>query len=586
MRLPVLAIVLFTLILAGMSLSQNTRGDTLDTSIHLDVFISKKVYLPYEKLKINYTVYQDNGRVVKGGMGKWYFNNTENNSCIVNGSLVSSHGLLIIDMSKYNITPMGAKGQFGITLIYNVSNISVKKSVGVILVNPLFFSYEMYTSPAAGGYYPGSFVTVHILSEVGGIKVDFINVHSGNTTILNLTSLVIGNSGGLDYNFKLPDYLHPGEKVNVTSRILNHTREYSFTVEKYYGFNLVLNGSETLISGDTLGIAVTNVSHIERAYFHFYVKDVFGRLLYRHYSSRNFTRFHIPLNFTGYLRIVVDIYNDTTLVGELTKYREVKAAYINVFFNRENYREHDSFRAIVDFRSNVMRKPTFVYVIYASYDGVYYDEIRRMQTHMREINITVPENAPLAYKVQVIAIDHNFVEKAQSFIYYSNIVGIKAYIITRSPYSTGVYTPGEMIEIVYNITGEFRNGVLYYGFGTEFFTNPSIKLVKSGASGSILVEIPKNIHRGIYEFHIKLVYDGGEASKTVLVPVDDNPPWSQYLILTLPAGDFVAILLIAVLIIAGAIFVKYPHHKRKMEISEKERQSEIKDEILEEESES
>lgn len=583
MHLRVFAITIIALLSLSIAGASHTYfvGDA-DT-LYMEVNTDSPAYLPSQKINVTYYVYLPNGRVVSDGMGKWYLNNSENQSNVANGTLVSGHGELHIDLGNYNVTPPGSKMDYLLTLVYREDNASAKGTATVTILNPDFFSYDLFTAPVSGGYYPGSFFEICINSPIGKLPVNYVEVSEGNFTISNLTGLYLDKDGHLRYNMKLPEDILPGTVINLSADIIGVVKDFYLTVQRDYGLNLMLNAQNNLISGDSVTIAVTNASGIEDPYYHFYVRDVHGNVIYRYYTAQNFTTFRVPRNFTGYLFFVVDVYNKTQKIGELSKYREIKAANMELYFDRESYHARDTFHAILNFRSNVMSDPTFIYELYASYDGVYYDLVERIETTAKVINITVPQNPPVSYRVRVTAIDEENQETVQAFIYYSTPAIIDARIITKSPYATGVFTPGEVVEIEYNVTGNFRNGILYYGFDNEFYSNPKVIRVDSGGEGHISVTIPEDMKKGLYALHLKLVYDGGEIEKEVLIPVDDNPPWSQYLILTMPAGDFFSILVIVVVVVFGVLIIKYPPRRGASENAGKGG-LEIKEEILEEES--
>ncbi len=78
------------------------------------------------------------------------------------------------------------------------------------------------------------------------------------------------------------------------------------------------------------------------------------------------------------------------------------------------------------------------------------------------------------------------------------------------------------------------------------------------------------------------MYDGGALEKDVFINVDANPPWSQYLIFTIPAGDFITLVILATTVIFSLVYIKYPR-KEKKEKGKQISKEDIKDEILDEE---
>ncbi len=582
-RPPVALIIV--MLLASISSASVAYQEVETDMLFLEVSTDGSAYLPDGIVHVTYYVYLPNGRVVGYGEGAWFLNDTETGANIVNGTLVSSHGTFAIDLGDYNMTPAGSKARYVLTIVYRAGNATVEDSTGIIVINPEFFSYDFFTAPLSGGYYPGYYFQIIIRSPVGNIDVDYVNIRHGNTTIENLTGLKVDGHGILKRNVLIPTDIPPGSVVNLTASILGVVRDFYFTVQKDYGLNLMLDDHGGVLSGDTVTMAVTNTSGIDDPYYHFYVTDQYGRVLYRYYTTQNLTTFRVPDNYTGYLMFRVEVFNGTGKVGELNKYREVKAASLEVYFDRMNYNPGDEFHAFLDFRSNVMKNPSFIYEVYASYDGMFYDLQERVKTAGRVLNITVPENPPLSYRVTVTAVDGSNAVKAQAFIYLSTPAFVEARVITRSPYATGVFTPGETVEIEYNVSGDFRNGVLYYGFENQFYRDPKALRVEPGSSGHIAVSIPEGLGKGTYVFHLKLVYEGGEVEKDVLIDVDDNPPWSQYLILTIPAGDFFAILVIVAIVVFGALMIKYPPRGKRGANGQGGEAPRIKEEILEEESE-
>ncbi len=553
-----------------------------ESKLGIDMSTDKTTYFLDDIVNVTYFVYSSNGREVSGGSGMWYLNYSSNNTNIANGTVSYGHGYFIINLKDCNITQAAGGTPYFITLVYHYQNQTVSESKVIYIMDPNSMWFNLYSSPLSGGYYPDSYVKISIRAPMGNLPLKYLKIVYNGSTWKNVKNLALNKYGEISYTFQIPGNWKPEAEVNISAEIMNASRYVNFKIQRYFGMYLQVQGkSDAIISGDDITIAVISHVKIDSPYYHFYVRTQQGEMLYRFYTFQNYTIYHVPSSFSGFLVISCEIFNSTEKISEIQKTIYVSYSEMRVYFNRENYHDGGEFGALVYFRSNVMKSPTFIYEIYESYGG-YMVHANTIMSNKTEIKVEVPENAPDYYMVVVKAVSGGFTDAASGIIKKAYFVSLISQIITKSVYATGVYTPGQSLEIQYSISGKFKMGVLYYGFGDEFYKSPNIKYINHSESGYLNFKIPNNINSGIYIFHLKLVYEGGEVEKDVLVNVDPNPPWSQYLIFTIPAADFLTLVILATLVIFSIIYIKYPM-REKSEKNIGEEKQEIKDEILEEE---
>ena len=575
---------IFVAFLIGLIIASSLVGISkgAESKLGIDMSTDKTTYFLNDVVNVTYFVYSSNGREVGGGIGKWYLNSSNDNTNLANGTVSYGHGYFKINLGNCNITQAAGGTPYFITLVYNYENQTVSKSKVIYIMEPESMWFNLYSSPLSGGYYPESYVKITIKAPVGNLSVDYLRIEYNGSLWKNVENLALNKYGEAAYTFQIPADWKPNEDVNVSAKIINASRYVNFKIQRYFGIYLQIQGeSNAVISGDDITIAAISQREIDSPYYHFYVRTQQGEMLYRFYTFQNYTIYHVPASFSGFLVISCEVFNSTEKIGEIQKTIYVGYSEMKVYFNRENYHDGGEFGVLVYFRSNVMKNPTFIYEIYESY-GSYMVHANTVMSNKKEIKVEVPENAPDYYRVVVKAVSGIYTAATSGTIRKANFISLTSQIITKSVYATGVFTPGQSIEIQYSISGKFKMGILYYGFGDQFYTSPQIKYVNHSENGYLSFKIPDNINSGIHVFHIKLVYDGGEVEKDVLVNVDANPPWSQYLIFTIPAADFLTLVILATLVIFSIIYIKYPR-KEKNEKNIVEEKQEIKDEILDEE---
>ena len=313
----------------------------------------------------------------------------------------------------------------------------------------------------------------------------------------------------------------------------------------------------SFLSGDKVVISVVHTQSIYEPYFHFKVlSGTNNKVMFTFYTEHNSTRYIIPNNYTGSLTFLCDIFNGSRKVGSLMVTESVNLASMYLYFDKPSYHSGDSFHAILDFESNVMRAPEFEYIVYAMYSGVF-SPLYYITTSKREIQITTPSSPPEAYMVRVIAIYKGYTQQSTySEIQLASNVQIYATLISRSSYTTGVFTPGENIEIKYSIEGNVKDAIMYYGLGDSFYCHPEKIMFNGSKAGVLKIQIPENVTNGISVFHIRVVYKGGEVDKELMINIDTNPPWSQYIIFSMPAGDFVTLIIVVSVVVSSVLYVR------------------------------
>ncbi len=559
--LAVLAILIVSIMPAISAVNANVSQEN---NIHVDMSTNKGNYLNFESIIVTYHVYSENGRVVSGGNGTWFFRYSSNGTVVANGTLEDSHGYFKINLGRYNIST-GSDTSFSISIIYSYNGEVARSTSYVYVIGVDYFQFSVKAVPFSGGYYPGNYVGLEIFAPVGGLHVDFIHVSTPHYLWWNITNLNLNYEGFGRFNFKIPESWKPGTTVNVTVQIAGVKENTSFNVTKNYDIYLIVSHREEyILSGESIGIGVINTNSIRDAYFHFQILTKDGsRVLYERYTFNNVTVFTVPSNYSGYLFVICDVFNNTGKIATLEKVEKVVYANLNVYFDRESYHSGDTFNVYVNMTSYVMKSPEFQYSVYGIYNDGSSNFLYRIITKNRSISVHVPDIAPVKYVVKVIAISGAFTIQTSSSIDFSNYVKIDANVISRSPYTTGAFTPGESIEVAYSVSGSFKYGVLYYGFSDSFYTNPGKMVIHGDKKGVFTVSIPQDANSGIYTFHIKLVYNDGVVEKNVMLFVDSSPPWSQYLIFTFPAGDFLTIMIVLSSAIFVMVYVKYSPEKPK-----------------------
>ena len=551
------AIMLMILIITPPSMGKD--------DIKVEITTSKSEYLSNENLVVYYCIYLPDGRIVDGGKGEWFLVYNWNDSEISHGLLNNSQGRITVDLSNYNLTSMGYGDYLRFKLDYLYNNVwyNNSKLIKVISVGDFYFSIN--TNPISGGYYPESYVKIRIKSPVGLLDVRWISIYSENRKFMNVSNpMKLDIEGHGNYYFKIPEDVEINSKINVSAEIENKIETVNFTVSKNFGFYFYsdVNLGEEVLSGERINLTVMSSEEVSGEYFHYYVYD-YNHMLIEHLltDNRNFT-YKIPKNYTGYMEIKCDIYNSTENIGTLIQILNVANSKMYVYFDKLTYTRGDTLHFYVNFQSMVVTSPQFAYNIFEDY-GNGYLLLKSISTKKSDIEIKVPENPPLKYKVEVHLMSNVSSTIKSAEIEYSIPLAFRAYILSKSPYVNGVFTPGQKIEIHFKIMNNYvRGGILYYGFDDEFYTTPQILILGNQTEGNIIVKIPKYAKSGIYEIHLMLVYDKGEKSTSIFINVNSNPPWSLYGIFGIPLGDFIVIIILIVLVVAVFLYL-YPKKKEE-----------------------
>ncbi len=572
---------LLPLIVFALLIIQLIPLSSAQTNLNIEMYTDRQNYLNTQTINVSYDVYGNNGRTISGGKGTWYLNYTANGTLLSGGNITSSHGQLRIELSQYNLSAVGAGMEFTLSFIYHYDNTSAKKSSYIWIINPNFVRVTIQVYPTGNGFFPGDFTTIEIYSSVTQIPVAYVSIKHNGSLWKNITGLWIKNSGYVNYNFQIPVIWKSGDSVEIVAKIGNSTGDSSFTIQNNYHLQIIINKKiNDIISGDRINITV-NYTNVKNPYFHFYINSTYATL-YHYFTANNHISFLIPENYSGVINIVCIVYNATTIIGEVNKLINVRYAFLDVQFNREYFKAGENIGVYVDFRSNVIKSPAFVYQIYEK-NGYNYYLSQEITTSSRFITIHVPSNPPNQYTVVVFAKSVLYSATASAMIYYQEPVFLTANIVTRSSYAIAVYTPGEKLLINYQVSGNAGKGFLYYGFGNGFYTNPKIIRINGSKIGYLSIIIPQTVRNGIYEIHMKIASTVGSREISIPVSVNDNPPWSQYLIFTIPAADFLTLIMVAAMVVAGVFYIKYDKTKKDVKSQNDKKNNKANDDILNDE---
>ena len=528
-------------------------------SQHIEIITDHDTYLTSDTVNVSYYVFDVNGRVVSGGNGTWHLVRVYNNYNITTGKIYGGHGYFTIDLSKFNLT--GGYETYEIVIDYHSNKISIHSSANIYVVGPDISWYTIYVSPLSGGYYPGHEFKVNIDSLICNINGDYLSLQKDGAIWKNFTNFRINEKGTAQWVFTIPNNWKEGTKVTITAEIKGKTEKAYFTVSRYYGLNLVIKDkSMGYVSGDEIYILIKS-KPISNPYYHFYIRSDKG-LLYKYFTYHNYTTYTIPNDFAGNLIIDAEVFNSSAMVGRLSKLITVSYGYARLIFDRSYYHGNDRLTAKVVLESNVMKNCTYTYQLFEIESSL--NLIMEKTTKEDHIEIDVPPNPPMAYYVAVTITDDKHILNTGNYISYKPSVVISAYLLTPSSYTTGVFAPGDTVEIHYSITGDFRYPAsLFMGFDKEIYENPKVKMVSGNTSGNITFKIPENLATGTYVYHIKLAYMGVVQEKDVFIHVSQNPPWSQYMIIGMPAGDFVTIIVVAAIALLAVGYTRLPPQTKK-----------------------
>ncbi len=561
------AILLLTIVI--LSAIPIVRGD--DQHIHMDVYTDKNSYLSNEVINITYSVYGDNGRIVQG-VGRWtlkFWNYTSLNYTVVaQGNFTKPQGSIEINLNNYNMSNAGTGRTYWINISYYTSLSHVSKTISVNVMNINYYHFYIYLTSLSGVFSPGCYAKITLSSPIPSLTIDYLRVFYSGGTIISLSNLRFDYDGLYTEPFKIPSYISPGEKIYVTASVGGKIENVNLTVQRDYGvyFLSEKNMDEQFLSGGYINLTVKSEKTIDSPYYHFIVKSGNGKFLAEFIQdSQNFS-YHIPENFQGILIIICHIFNSTQKIATLQVGVPVVYAHLRVYFDREYYKEGDSFTAYLDFTSIVISNPQFVYNIYANF-GYGYRLVKSINTINRSLKIRVSDPVPNSYKIVVYAIENQFMVKSSSVIEYKNVVTMNAYVMTRSDYASGVYIPGQTIEIKYKISGNIKDAILRYGIDEQFYSNPKIDFIGNAKTGTITIKIPENAKTGIHVIHMEISYQNGKIDKNLYIQVDENPPWSLYLVWGMPVIDFIVLIII---IVATISLYMYSYIRYRDKISSEE----------------
>ncbi len=552
-------IAILLLITVILSISYPISGSNQST-IHMDVYTDKSTYLNDETINITYFIYGDNGKMVFGS-GRWYlkyWNYTSMNYTIIaQGNFTRPDGTIAIDLNNYNISNAGIGRNYWIDLFYSTSDSQVSKTLMVTIMDVSYYYFKIYLTPISGAFSPGRYVKITLSSPVPSLPINYIHIFYNSGTIAYLRNKRFDNDGLYYETFQIPNDISPGKKVYVKATVKGRTENSNFTVQRDYGIYIISNKKLTdkFLSGDYINLTVRSEKEIDSPYYHFVVKSGSGKIITETFQDYKNFSYRISDDFQGTLIIICSVFNSTQKIATLKIAVSVVYADLHVYFNKNYYSDNDSFTAYVDFKSKVISDPKIVYNVFADF-GYGYELIKSINTDNRSLTIKVAYPYPQSYKVVVYAINDQFVSSSMAVINYSNPITINAYVMTHSNYASGIYTPGQSVEIKFEINGNINDAVLRYGLDENFYTNPKIWVLGDIKSGTITVKIPDHAKTGIHIIHMEISYTGGSVDKEIYIQVDENPPWSLYLVWGIPIVDFIILLIIITLTVSLYLYVK------------------------------
>ncbi len=521
--------------------------------ISFRTYTDKQTYLDTDTIILTYLAYDSGGRVLGGGHGTWFLNDSTDGKNIVNGTFSGSHGEIKIPLKNYNFTMAGSGRDFKLTSIFTYNNDSKKAAIDVIIVDSRFLLFQVTAIPDASGFYPSSRVTLKISSPVTSEKIDYLSISHNSAVWKNITNINVGFDGTYYYSFIIPTDWKNGDFVTIISRIGNSTANTGFYIGKNHNIYLTTS-STTVLSGSNITITA-HYQNISSPYFHFYV-FAGGSVIYRFFTTSNQVKFQVPYSYQGYLDIQCQIFNATMKLSEENTMVTVKYGNLRIESDYTTYTGGERLKIFASLQSNVIKNPTYIYTIYSKNKSVIVP-VKKIITNATEIGFTAANDPPDAYIISVTATNGVYSAHATTTIQHIIPIHFSANIITDSAYTTSIYTPGEKIEIHYTISGMRASGFLYYGFGDSYYSTPKVIRLAGNTTGDIEITIPKNIPSGFYLIHMRVVSEKINRELVVPISVSSNPPWSQYMILTLPAADFVTLVIVLTTALAAVIYVKY-----------------------------
>ena len=535
------------------------------SGIHIDAYTNKNFYLNNEVITVTYSVYKDNGRPVSGS-GRWdleFWNYTSLNYTVVaEGTFSHSEGSIKINLASYNLSNAGTGRNYYINMEYSTSYAHTSTVLNVQIMDVRYYIFHIYTAPISGTYSPNYYAKLVISSMVPSLPIDYIKVFYEGGTILYLKNAYLNSDGYYYRSFLIPSDAYPGENIYISSSIEGKTETVYFTVEKDYGLYLSSNENlnEVFLSGESVNITVKSKTPIDAPYYRFWIEDENGNTIMKTSGNVSYMSFKIPADYSGLVIIKCSVFNSTQKIGSLRTTISVVYASITLYADRNTYTGGEEITVYTDFKSYVMKNPQFIYNVFADF-GNGYTLINTVSTDKKSITIDVPSNPPESYRIGVYAIDGSMHASSYIVIEYENLVTMDAYVITKSDYSTKVYTPGQTIEIKYTLNDEVDDAILKYGFDEQFYREPQIIYLGHVKGGVITLEIPENTKTGIHAIHIHLSYKGGEITKDVYIQVDENPPWGLYVVWGMPLIDFLILLIVIAITVFAVIYLKYGKRK-------------------------
>ena len=556
MKIIPVALLIALIITSSVPMINGASG-----GIHIDAYTNKNFYLSSEILTVTYSIYGDNGRPVSGS-GWWdlkFWNYTSVNYTVVaKGTFTKAEGIINVNLALYNLSNAGVGRNYYVDIAYSTSYGESMNTLTIRIMDVKYYYFQIYTSPISGTYSPGRYARFMITSPIPSLPIKYIKIFYEGGTISYVKNAYLNWNGEYSSNFAIPSNSYPGEKIYISASIEEKNNTVNFTVEKDFG--LYISSSENLnkefLSGDAVNLTVESRISIDSPYYRFIVKDENDRLVtMTSGNNKNFT-YKIPEDYTGILKIQCSVFNKTQEIGTLKVSISVVYAHIDLYADRNNYTGGEIIKIYTDFRSNVMKAPQFVYNIFADF-GYGYTLIKTLTTENRSIEINTPSNPPISYRIVAYAIEGEMIAYSSLTIGYEPLVTMNAYIITKSNYAYNVYIPGQTIEIKYVLSKDVNDAILKYGFDDEFYSNPHIEYLEHAKSGFIALNIPENARTGIHAIHISISYDGGEINKVVYIQIDENPPWSLYLIWGMPLIDFIILLIVVTATVFATIYLRY-----------------------------
>ncbi len=573
MRTLLISLLLIFMLIFTLPVKGSFQNES--NSINVEIYPVQSAYFDNQEVQVNYLIHGENGRELYGGKGFWSLRYFLNGTEICHGNFTLPSGTIGFLPDNYFLDT----DEYSIVIEYEKDG---KKGVGettFFILNHTKFYYEIYVSSYEGRYlkvsindavnYPSG-SGIYYTIAVPNLPVDFLSIYSGNSVILNKSEPFTLNSRGYgEYFLKLPE----GTKsLQIVASVSGKMEKIDYTVPTNYQFYFNLP-KEKYLSGEYLNLSVVSAKDYAQTFFYrFYLSNVYGHLLYFQDGKNATLSYKIPVNYQGSVLIRCDIYNDTQRIYTLYHAIQVRYAFLYIYLDKLSYQPGQDVKIMVNFESIVMKNVSFIYRIF-KYSIYTSTEIYSRETQKQEITFHVPENPPQSYYIEVTAITPQYTQKAWASISLAPQVLLHVSLLTKSSYTTGIFTPGEKIDLAYSISGNISDAILYYGLDEKFYESPSGVEIKS-SQGTIEIMLPENIKSGVHEIHFLLKYRGGEVERDLLISVNTGPSWVFYNVMGVPLGFFLMfVILIVILIVLVLIHIsskKLKDENMKREIRKEE----------------